>query len=628
MMNKQCIIFILWFFAGFKIHPISCERDVSCVCITQNHISHDNANLNTEYSQQVIDWARSSNRENQLRTNRPSQFAENGHLHAAQNYCQKHLARKNLSLADYKQIFSHPSFSPQELHQIALHSFDHYHNPNFQSFLKSIPEFKKFAQELINKEQNKESSPLDDLESLQKHDTLFFCKQTLRNNKRQRMAGETRQKQLREEKEEVKHLYNYYSHLLDHEPLSRSQEERYVRRVNALARILKDNGKKEVRRFKLTHVGKDVLKKSNIELNKFIKLCGNNAQIELHEECISLVEQAAQRDYRLKPFPNIYELNHAALDCANVAVDYNKAHKLDKAYKVADFAWAFADYGYAIVQGIGDGIINVTDQIIHPIKTSKEIVENLGKIGATMAAVLCEVCDIDSWPERAEERSEKICEQITDLYNAVKKKLDETSGRDRVRAASQFATEWYLPTKCLKIVLPICSRGVTQAKNLAKQAPEFARNSFAKLPLAAVAGPDAHICNEAPKRFFAKMENAGQKISNKTQKICPMPSSREKILPKMKSYEQARNKALEIIGDVDSSTGKPHIGKFGVCRNKINGREWGNGRVVMYLDYDPIKGAHLNVKDYRIGKGICGKTVAIPFEGTERSIELLLKHLQ
>jgi hypothetical protein len=40
------------------------------------------------------------------------------------------------------------------------------------------------------------------------------------------------------------------------------------------------------------------------------------------------------------------------------------------------------------------------------------------------------------------------------------------------------------------------------------------------------------------------------------------------------------------------------------------------------LDYDPIKGPHINVE---VGKGVCAQKYAIKFPGSEKTIEALLK---
>lgn len=103
---------------------------------------------------------------------------------------------------------------------------------------------------------------------------------------------------------------------------------------------------------------------------------------------------------------------------------------------------------------------------------------------------------------------------------------------------------------------------------------------------------------------------------------------REYVLPKAKSYEQARNKALELIGDVDWHNGEAYVGNIGIGKNKIVGRMWCDGKVVMRLDWDYTKGPHINVEDWRPGKGNNGLQIAIPFEGDYYTIESLLKHLQ
>jgi hypothetical protein len=102
---------------------------------------------------------------------------------------------------------------------------------------------------------------------------------------------------------------------------------------------------------------------------------------------------------------------------------------------------------------------------------------------------------------------------------------------------------------------------------------------------------------------------------------------REQVLDRVKTYEQARNKALEIIGEVDEYNAEPKLGGCGPCQDSIVGRSWHGGDVVIRLDYDPIKGPHINVTDYRLGKGLKGISVAIPFEGDINTVQSLLKHL-
>lgn len=104
-------------------------------------------------------------------------------------------------------------------------------------------------------------------------------------------------------------------------------------------------------------------------------------------------------------------------------------------------------------------------------------------------------------------------------------------------------------------------------------------------------------------------------------------SKRESIRPQVQTYEQARNQAYEIIKDIDPHAGEPHIGTVGVGLGKIVGRSWYGDKVIVRLDWDEVVGPHINVTDYREGKGIKGKVVAIPFEGTLETVQSLLSHL-
>lgn len=100
----------------------------------------------------------------------------------------------------------------------------------------------------------------------------------------------------------------------------------------------------------------------------------------------------------------------------------------------------------------------------------------------------------------------------------------------------------------------------------------------------------------------------------------------EKVLGKVKSYEQARNKALELTGDLGPNS-KPYVGRLGTGKGKIVGRQSADGKVRWRLDYDPNKGPHINVENFSNGKDINAIKVAIPFEGNMQTIESLLKHL-
>ncbi|EPS0003548.1 VENN motif pre-toxin domain-containing protein, partial [Escherichia coli] len=103
----------------------------------------------------------------------------------------------------------------------------------------------------------------------------------------------------------------------------------------------------------------------------------------------------------------------------------------------------------------------------------------------------------------------------------------------------------------------------------------------------------------------------------------------EQILKPEKNWETARNKALDLVGNLGADS-KPVIGRLEVSagNGKVIGRQSSDGKVGWRVDYDPEKGTHINIWDYSQGKGP-GKAVkqVIPFEGNEKSFETILKQL-
>ncbi|WP_144488489.1 pre-toxin TG domain-containing protein [Bacillus sp. ABP14] len=104
--------------------------------------------------------------------------------------------------------------------------------------------------------------------------------------------------------------------------------------------------------------------------------------------------------------------------------------------------------------------------------------------------------------------------------------------------------------------------------------------------------------------------------------------SGEIVLDKVQSYEQARNKAMSLLGDFGADS-QPFIGTMekSAGYGKIVGRETADHKARWRLDYDPSKGMHINVEDFRNGKKDKAIKYAIPFEGDEETFKSLLKYL-
>lgn len=112
-------------------------------------------------------------------------------------------------------------------------------------------------------------------------------------------------------------------------------------------------------------------------------------------------------------------------------------------------------------------------------------------------------------------------------------------------------------------------------------------------------------------------KNTYETIGNKSTEI---------ILPNQGSFERARNLALSEVGNLGINS-KPNISNLPKSRSygKVIGRQSADGLRGWRIDFDPIKGPHINIFDYSKGKGSNAIKKAIPFNGTEADVERLIK---
>ncbi|NJM23481.1 MAG: hypothetical protein HC907_35045 [Richelia sp. SM1_7_0] len=113
------------------------------------------------------------------------------------------------------------------------------------------------------------------------------------------------------------------------------------------------------------------------------------------------------------------------------------------------------------------------------------------------------------------------------------------------------------------------------------------------------------------------------------EELKALQATGEKVLPQVKSYERARKKALEFIGSLGPDS-QPVIGrlKSSAGHGKVIGFQSSDGMARVRLDYDPTKGPHFNIEDFRAGKGANALKIAIPFEGSEKAYISYLKLIE
>nr|WP_157528537.1 hypothetical protein [Kibdelosporangium sp. MJ126-NF4]CEL19198.1 Hypothetical protein [Kibdelosporangium sp. MJ126-NF4]CTQ95002.1 Hypothetical protein [Kibdelosporangium sp. MJ126-NF4] len=107
----------------------------------------------------------------------------------------------------------------------------------------------------------------------------------------------------------------------------------------------------------------------------------------------------------------------------------------------------------------------------------------------------------------------------------------------------------------------------------------------------------------------------------------PVPKKTREIEIATSSWENARNQALDKLGEIDQATRVPYVGRMETAQStfgKVCGFETRvNGVHKRFrLDYDPVKGPHINVT---VGKGNTGQKWAIKWPGTMAEFETILK---
>ncbi len=96
------------------------------------------------------------------------------------------------------------------------------------------------------------------------------------------------------------------------------------------------------------------------------------------------------------------------------------------------------------------------------------------------------------------------------------------------------------------------------------------------------------------------------------------------VVEHLGSFERARNGALRVIGEIDHTNFRPVVGRLGSFRGQVVGFETRVNGVSkrMRIDWDPTKGAHINVE---IGRGQSAVRRAYQFRGSLDDVLALLR---
>ncbi|PSK88050.1 intein/intein [Murinocardiopsis flavida] len=135
--------------------------------------------------------------------------------------------------------------------------------------------------------------------------------------------------------------------------------------------------------------------------------------------------------------------------------------------------------------------------------------------------------------------------------------------------------------------------------------------------------PDRDVYNLTIADLHTYYVGRGSGLLTHNDERCP-----EIVLDKFDKFEQARNKALDLLGEIDPATRKPLYGRLETATSTYGKKTGFTTRVngvykEFRMDYDPKKGPHINIM---VGKGKTAKKYAVPWEGTEDEFAKLLKN--
>lgn len=248
-------------------------------------------------------------------------------------------------------------------------------------------------------------------------------------------------------KKRIKKLYARYKHE-ESNKVHRKQNEENQRAQRTRERQQHEYESSGGYEYHLSNNAYKYLQHHGHEPELFMRCNGNDAQQILHQETITIVEEAVSLHYASP----IYDHQEALIDWAAAACEYNHAGLTNDATSIIDLCKTLLDYGKAIVEGACDGAVGaVRDCIDHPIETAACAVAGGYVLAYQLSKVVCDVAKIgiiylDDAQQGRDEWHDYIA-PITQTIEAIKN--NEITLREAVKGTTHFIASWKAQGKLL-----------------------------------------------------------------------------------------------------------------------------------------------------------------------------------
>lgn len=361
---------------------------------------------------------------------------------------------------------------------------------------------------------------------------------------------------------EVKHLYNTtdltqaISENTDMLELYKAYDfgnsARLESRIEKLNQILEGEIVLSHETYIISDNATGLLTREGLDPQLYLECAGNQLQQHIHQECIGIVEELALANQDVL----VNKYCRSMLQFVAVAREYNKANSPIEAVKFVDVCWSIIDCCKAVGEGVIEGAIGTV--INRPIDVALLCVGgpqyllayNLGKIAYAYADI--KIASLMS-EEAGGQKVAEYLQPLTDCIDTIA--AGDITLRGSIKVAATVATQVVLQGKVNAGLKEFLKTTKQQAKKYLKDNPTATIAQYAVTP-------DGRLLRAAGGLGNQPNTNSG---------ILGNIVKREQLFPKVKTYEQARNLALKIIGEVDPHSGKPHIGTVGVGEGKIVG---------------------------------------------------------
>lgn len=260
--------------------------------------------------------------------------------------------------------------------------------------------------------------------------------------------------------------------------------------------------------------------------NAYATLYGNQLQHTIHQEIIEcLKNNSAYRDHS-----PLYAYKQSITDCIEAARLYNLNGQTVQAFPILDFCWTLMDYGYAIGEGVANGIKGViTDSINHPVETALCAVAGKYVLAYQLTKVLFNVAEIGGTyladPKAGKDKWDLYIEPLSTVIDALFDK--QITVRDCIKGGAQLATHWKAQSLLLgglhNFYRTIKDKAIAFARRYPLAAPQeymqTADGMILKITHKSINGPDLYKRLHKIQKKYKSNDNQKKSIPTKSSMI-------------------------------------------------------------------------------------------------------------